>query len=83
MGNDQQNDSLALATLTNPIVAPYVNMENVVKDFAIKPFSDGDPDRYMKKIDPNMMMAGMGMGGPPGMPGQVPQPQQLPALNTQ
>lgn len=84
MGNDQQNDALALATLTNPVVAPYVDMENVVRDFAIKPFSDGDPERYIKKVDPNQMMQAMGMGGMGAPQGaQVPQAQQLPALNTQ
>ena len=83
MGNDQQNDALALATLTSPVVAPYVNMENVVKDFAIKPFSDGDPDRYIKQVDPNAMLgAVMGQGGAPqGQGAPVPSPQQLPALS--
>lgn len=83
MGNDQQNDALALATLTNPVVAPYVNMENVVKDFAIKPFSDGDPDRYIKQVDPNAMLgAVMGQGGAPqGQGAPMPSPQQLPALS--
>lgn len=87
MGNDMANDQLALQTFLNPMVAPYVNMENVIEDFAIKPFADGDPARYKKQqqpTDPNAMMQGMGMGGQPGQPQQpgFQTSPQLPAIST-
>lgn len=78
MGTDQQRGAMALQILTSPMVAPYVDMQNVVEDFAIEPFADGDPDRYKKKVDPSMMMQQMGMGQPPGQPGQ-----QLPGVPNQ
>lgn len=75
-GTDQQRSALALQVLTSPAVAPFVDMQNVVEDFAIEPFANGDPERYKKKIDVNQMMQGV-MGTPgeqlPGMPNQIPQ----------
>jgi len=78
MGTDEQRSALALQVLTSPMVAPFVNMENVVEDFAVEPFADGDPERYMKKQDPNDMLNQMMMnpdmaGQPmPGIPNQMP-----------
>lgn len=77
-GTDQQRGAMALQILTSPAVAPYVDMQNVVEDFAIEPFADGDPDRYRAKADVNQMMQGI-MGQPgqegqplPGVPNQLP-----------
>lgn len=90
MGTDLERDQMAFAMMSNPIAAPYVNMKNVVQDFVIEPYADGDPDRYMAQQDPNQMMgAVMGNNVPggqtPGAPqpaGAAPQPQQgLPALS--
>jgi len=67
MGTDEQRSALALQVLTSPMVAPFVDMETVVEDFAIEPFADGDPDRYKKKQDPNEML-NQAMGGMPGQP---------------
>jgi hypothetical protein len=82
MGTDQERDMLALQTLTQ--YPEYVNMENVIEDFAIEPFADGDPDRYKKQQDPNAMLQAV-MGGAPGAPaagGAAPQQKPaLPALN--
>lgn len=75
MGTDQQRSAMALQIMTSPAVAPYVEMQNVVEDFAIEPFADGQPDRYLKKVDVNQLMQGvMGPGGQPlpGMPNQMP-----------
>ena len=75
MGTDEQRSALALQVLTSPMVAPFVNMENVVEDFAVEPFADGDPERYMKKVDPNDLLS-QAMGGImgqelPGIPNQM------------
>lgn len=83
-GTDEQRGALALQVLTSPQVAPFVDMQNVVEDFAIEPFADGDPDRYKAKVDVNQMMQGVmgGQGGQPmaqipGMPNQMAEPQPL------
>lgn len=55
MGNDRKDDLFAFQMLTDPRVAPYTDQEAVVDDFVLEKFSDGDPDRYRKKIDPNQM----------------------------
>lgn len=78
MGTDQQKSAMALQILTSPVVAPYVDMQNVVEDFAIEPFANGDPERYRAKVDVNQMMQGV-MGGQP-----LPQaPNQLPVKSMQ
>lgn len=65
MGNDRQENLLAFQMLTDPRVVPYTDQEAVVDDFVIEKFSDGDPDRYRRKQDPNqmdpMLNAAMGM----------------------
>ena len=61
-GTDQQRQMLAFQMMTDPRVAPYTDQKNVVQDFVVEPFSDGDPDRYMKKED-DMLNA---MMMPPG-----------------
>lgn len=76
MGNDKQQKMLAFTMLADPRVAPYTNQQNVVDDFVIDEFADGDPDRYKKNAnDPNAMLnTMMGQQGqqPPAIPGQVP-----------
>lgn len=49
MGTEQQRKLLAFQMMSNPVVQPFVNMENVVEDFIIEPFAEGDPDRYKAK----------------------------------
>lgn len=89
MGTELERDNLAFAAMSNPLVAPYVDMKNVVQDFVIEPYADGDPERYMSKQDPNALMGavmGNNQGAPTGMgtpqpAGAVPSaPQALPAL---
>lgn len=72
MGTDQQRSTLALQVLTSPAVAPYVDMEAVVEEFAIEPFADGDPDRFKKKGNVNDMMGAVMGQQMPGMPNQIP-----------
>lgn len=78
MGTDRERKMLAFNIMTDPRVAPYTDQKAVIEDFVIDEFAEGDPDRYLSKIDPNQMMQGMMPGQPPGapMPGQM--PQQLP-----
>lgn len=81
MGTDQQRKLLAFQMMSNQVAAPYVDMKNVVDDFIIEPFSDGDPDRYMAKMDPNAMMGAVtGIGTPPPA-GAV--PSAMPGLPAQ
>lgn len=75
IGGKEQRNLIAFQMMSNPLVQPFVNMENVVDDFVIDQYSDGDPDRY-KKIggaDNNAMLNSM-MGQPP-QPGGAPQGQ--------
>lgn len=77
MGNSRLQKMAAFQMLTDPRVAPFTDQKNVVDDFVIEEFSDGDPDRYKAKGNVNdAMSAVMGQGQPgQGQPGQ-PQPKQ-------
>lgn len=76
-GSEQQRKLLAFNILSDPRVAPYTNQQNVVDDFVIDEFSDGDPDRYKKSAgDPNAMINAM--MGQPGQSEAQPQPGQAP-----
>lgn len=88
MGTDQQRDMLAFQMMSNPLAAPYVDMEAVVQDFVIEPFSNGDPDRYMKKqggignIQDMMQAVAPTQTGAPQPTAAAPmQPSALPALS--
>lgn len=69
MGTDRQQNLLAFQMLTDPRVAPYTDPEAVVDDFIIDEFSNGDPDRYKRKGNSDMLNNVMGQpggqGGPP------------------
>lgn len=76
MGNDRQQKLLAFQMLTDPRVLPFTDQKNVVDDFVIEEFSDGDPDRYRNKANVNDIMQGI-MGQQPGQgAGQAPNPIQ-------
>lgn len=68
VGADRLKKDRALAVMTSPMVAPFVDMEAVVTDFAIEEYGGNDPDRYKKKggANPNDIMQAMGMGRPVG-----------------
>ena len=48
-GTDQQRQLLAFQLMTSPQAAPYIDQKNVVEDFVIEPFANGNPERYQKK----------------------------------
>lgn len=80
MGTDQQRKMMAFQMFSNPIVQPYINMSNVVQDFVIEPFSDGDPEKYMRQeSEMNNLNAMMGAVAPqvgtPQPSGAVPSAQ--------
>lgn len=81
MGTKEQKDQAAFAMLSNPVVAPFVDMKAVVRDFVIEKYGGSDPDRYEAKQDANPMLNAI-MGGQPqqGQP-QPGQGQGLPALS--
>lgn len=82
MGNDRQETLLAFQMLTDPRVAPFTDQKAVVDDFVIEKFSDGDPDRYRVKEQPEQMdeMLQAVMGGNQGVTGVPPvQNKQLQA----
>jgi hypothetical protein len=61
---------------------PYTDQKAVVDDFVIEKFSDGDPDRYRAKEQPQQMdemlqsfMSGQ-QGGPKGVAGLPPAQSQ-------
>lgn len=68
MGTDQLKKDRAFNLLTDPRVAPYINQQEVIKEFVVKEYSDGDPDRFLKKpeeIESDMLSQVMGAGGQP------------------
>lgn len=71
IGGKEQKNLIAFNMLTDPRVAPFTNQENVVDDFVIDQYSDGDPDRYKKAAGANNDMLNSMMGMPP-QPGAVP-----------
>lgn len=49
IGGDKQMKQVGFEMLSDPRVAPYVDMETVVNDFVIEEYGGNDPDRYKKK----------------------------------
>lgn len=71
MGNTAQRKLRAFQMFANPIVSPYVDMKEVVDEFVIEEYADGDPDRFKVKGNVNAMMgAVMGQNGQGGKPGE-------------
>ena len=68
MGTDQQRKMLAANMMSDPRFAPYIDQKAVTEDFVIEPFSEGDPDRYLKKENPEMDMLAAVMGTGQGRP---------------
>jgi hypothetical protein len=86
LDSERQKKAQAFQMLTDQRVLPYVNMENVVDDFVIDEYSDGDPDRYKKPVGQDEMLSSMmgpqaaqAPGQPPqaAIPGQQPNPFAL------
>lgn len=48
LGTDKLRNDRAVAIMTSPAIAPYINMPEVVRDFIVKDYSNGDPDKYLK-----------------------------------
>jgi len=69
-GADIQRKQLAKEALLDPRIAQFVDIEAVAEDYVFEEYSEGDPDRYKAKGNPQGMMQGMGM--------MASQPQQLP-----
>ncbi len=71
MGTDQARKQRAVALMTSPAIAPYVNMEAVVDKFILEDYSEGDPDQF--KAKPQDMLSQIMGQGPGGA--QIPQAQ--------
>lgn len=76
MGTEQIRKDKAYALLMDPRVMPYIDQAAVVDDFVLKEYTDGDPDKYKRKVqpgqDPNALLnTAMGQ---PGAGSNVPQP---------
>jgi hypothetical protein len=65
MGTDRQKKVLAFQMMTDPRVAPYTDQEQVINDFVIEEFADGDSDKYKKKGNPTNDMMSAIMGNQP------------------
>lgn len=74
MGTDELKKERVFNLLTDPRVAPYVDQEAVVNKFVLEEYSDGDPDEFRVKRDPNDMLNSV-MGQQPGQPVQPMQGQ--------
>lgn len=87
MGNDKQENLLAFQMLTDPRAVPYVDQKAVVDDFVIEKFSDGNPDRYRIKEQPqpqqmdDMLQSVMGGGKGPAGVAVIPPAQSKAALS--
>jgi len=69
MGNNKQKKLRAFQMFANPVVSPYVDMKEVVDEFIIEEYADGDPDRFKIKGNVNALMgAVMGPNGQPANP---------------
>lgn len=82
MGTDQLRKERAFQMLTNPAISPYVDMAEIVDEFVLKDFSDGDIDKFKNKaMDPNNQMAQAMFGNPQQGPIPAPvTPQIAPAI---
>lgn len=56
MGTDRAEKELAFEKFMDPRVLPFIDTQNVVQDFVIEEYSDGDPDRYKTKQNPEEAM---------------------------
>lgn len=74
LGNKKQKKMIAFQMFANPVVSPYVDMKEVVDEFIIEEYADGDPDRFKIKGNVNQMMGAVMGGGAPNP--QVSQPGQ-------
>lgn len=77
MGTDRQKNLLAFQMLTDPRVAPYTDPEAVVDDFVIDEFADGDPERYRRKGNSDMLNSVMGQPMQQAQPLQQPMPSAV------
>jgi hypothetical protein len=48
MGTSALRDQRMVAILTNPAISPYINMDEVIRDFVLKGASVNNVDKYMK-----------------------------------
>lgn len=64
-GADKQRKILAFQMMTDPRVAPYTDQEQVVNDFVVEEFADGDPEKYKRKGNPTNDMMSAVMGNQP------------------
>ena len=84
-GTDQQKQILAFQMMTSPQAAPFIDQKNVVEDFVIEPFANGNPERYQKKeedMQQDMLnsILSQGAGKAPMMNGGATQQTLSPAL---
>lgn len=66
MGTDQLKKERAFNMLTDRRVAPYVDQQAVVDKFVLEEYSDGDPDEFKPKQNPNDLLQAV-MGGGQGV----------------
>jgi len=65
MGTDALKKERAVALMTHPAIMPFINMKEMVKDFVVDEFGDGNPDKYMKsdeQMNNDMLNQVMGTG---------------------
>lgn len=86
-GNKRLQKTVAFQALSHPLVQPLTNWKNVVDDFVIEEYSEGDPDRYKIQGNTDELMSAMMSGGMQGASGGGvpsgaggPQPAGMPGL---
>ena len=72
MGTDQLRKERAIALLTSPAIAPYVDQQAVIDKFILEDYADGDPDEFKPKPQQQGMLDEMGMQSPGSPQAQTP-----------
>ena len=60
--NNRMRKMAAFQAFSNPLVQPLTNWKNVVDDFVIEEYAEGDPDRYKLQGNVNDVMGSIMMG---------------------
>ena len=78
LGLDRTLKDEAFNKFANPLVWPFIDQKQVVKDFVVDEYAKGNPDKYMNENAQPQGMPGMPPGGAPsGPPGMTTPSQSL------
>lgn len=81
MGTDRLEKERAFEKMMDPRVVPFIDPEQVVNDFVLEEYADGDPDKYKRKGGQDELIAAvLGQATPGGSSGVNQElPTQIPS----